>query len=314
LDALDKQIFAELLRNCRISYRDLGKKTNLSASSVKKRIDNLEQSGLIDHYIVALHPEQTNARSATFMVYTNASVPIEEFKKRILSFDGVYMILPLIDGNYYVSLEYSHQDDLTELASVIESISGVQSVHVYDVLPEGAKSDLPETLEFSRNELIVLGQLMRNPKMLDYDIANNIGWPTRKVKRIIEKLEIEKKIWFGVRWNPNIGRGVAFNLIIKYDPETTSADEITDWLNKDYPISYLDSRVIETKSTIFAVFMLDKVVEMEPIAMAALKYQGIQSCYAITYYNAILGKSLSQLRLEKLLKKEELCQSYPSDV
>ena len=96
------------------------------------------------------------------------------------------------------------------------------------------------------------------------------------------------------------------NLVIKYDPELTSAQNITSWLDGEYPIAYVGARVIESRNTIFAVFTLERVVEMESIAMAVLNYSGVQSSYAITYYNAIVGKTLSRLRLERLLEKEGL--------
>lgn len=295
-----------MIQNCRISFRDLGKKLNLSASSVKKRVDNLEQSGFIDHYTVALHPEKINLRYATLMAYTDASVRIDAFRNVAAQYDGVYMILPLINGNFYVSLDYPANSDLAEIGELIKSIPGVKRIEVYDVLPDGAQSELPEAPEFTKDELVVLSQLAIDPRMMDYEIAAKIGWSTRKTKQVLQKLETEQKVVFAARWNPNLGRHLAFNLVIKYDPEITSARNITNWLNEEYPIAYFGARVVELKSTIFAVFTLERVVDMEPIAMAVLDYRGVQSSFAITYYNAIVGKTLSRLRLEKLLEKEGL--------
>ncbi len=306
MDSTDKQILTEMIQNCRISFRDLGKKLNLSASSVKKRVDNLEKSGFIDHYTVALHPEKINLRLATLMAYTDGSVKIDAFRNIAAQYDGVYMILPLINGNFYVSLDYPANSDLAEIGELIKSIPGVKRIEVYDVLPDGAQSELPEAPEFAKDELVVLGQLAIDPRMMDYEIAAKIGWSTRKTKQVLQKLETEQKVVFAARWNPNLGRHLAFNLVIKYDPEITSAQNITNWLKEEYPIAYFGARVVESKSTIFAVFTLERVVDMEPIAMAVLDYRGVQSSFAITYYNAIVGKTLSRLRLEKLLEKEGL--------
>ena len=62
MDELDKQIFSLLLLNCRTSYRDIGKKVGLTVSAVKKRVDNLENSGFIDRYLIALSPDKINVR------------------------------------------------------------------------------------------------------------------------------------------------------------------------------------------------------------------------------------------------------------
>jgi Lrp/AsnC family leucine-responsive transcriptional regulator len=306
LDALDKKILWELVGNCRLSYRDIGKKVNLSASSVKKRMDNLEKSGFIDHYIVALHPAFTNVRIATLMVSTDASVEIETFKEIVMRVEGVYMILPLIDGNFYLSIEYAEQTVLDELAELIRSISGVLRVEVFDVFHEGEKSDFPEAPQFTRNELEVLGQLALNPRMVDHEIASQVGLSTKKVKHVLQNLEEENKVVWTLRWNPNLGRYIAFNLVIKYNPTLTTAQEVTNQLTDLYPTSYFNSRIVESKYTIFAVFALEKVVDMESIAMTVLGFDEVVSCYAITYYNAIVGKSLSRIKLERILEEEGL--------
>ncbi|MDF1541268.1 MAG: winged helix-turn-helix transcriptional regulator [Candidatus Thorarchaeota archaeon] len=306
MDALDKQIFFELINNCRISYRDLGKKINLSPSAVKKRMNHLEKSGFIDRYNVLLHPEKTNLRYATLMVYTDASVKVSAFKDIAVKFDGVYLILPLISGNFYVSLDYSKKSDLVAFQKLIKTIPGVLRIELFEVFPEAANSDLPDAPEFTKSELMVLSQLAIDARMMVHDIAANIGWSTKKTRQLLQDLESKQKVVFGPLWNPNLGRDIAFNLIITYDVDTTSARKITESLNDNYPTAYFNSRVVESRSTIFAVFTLERVVDMEPIAMAVLDYTGVQSCYAITYYNAISGKPLSRLRLERILEKEGL--------
>ncbi|MFW9849221.1 MAG: winged helix-turn-helix transcriptional regulator [Candidatus Thorarchaeota archaeon] len=309
MDSLDKKILWELIANCRISYRELGKKVNLSASSVKKRIDNLEESGFIDHYNISLNPEIINTRYATLLATTDASVKIASFIDVVMSVDGVYMVLPLIDGNFYVSIEYYLKTDLIDFSKLIHSINGVKHVEVYDVLPKEVTADLPDTPEFTGNELLVISRMMEDPRIADHDIATQLGWTTKKVKQVLQKLTEDRKVAWGLRWNPNMGKGIAFNLVITYDSEITNALEITSRLNDMYPISYFSSRNVESRSTVFAVFDVVRVVEMEPIAMAVLDYPGILSCYAITYYNAILGKTLSRIRLEKILEREGLWTS-----
>ncbi len=306
MDSLDKKILLELIVNCRISYRDIAQRINLSPSSVKKRMDYLEDAGFIDRYMVTLHPDFTNSRYATLIAKTDASVKISTFRDKTIPFDGVYMILPFINGNYYVSIEYSKKSELQSLKDLVSSIPGVNEVEVYDVLPPELTAGLPEAPDFTKNELMVLSQLAVDARMMDYDIAANLGWTTKKVKQILDDLVRNQKVAFGLLWNPNLGRDIGFNVIITYDSAITSAKAITDWLGREYPVSYFNSRVVESKSTLFAVFTLERIVEMEPIVMAILELDGITTCYAMTYYNAIIGKTLSRLRLERILALEGL--------
>lgn len=59
IDEKDNQIINLLLKDCRMSYSDIGDKVGLSRTAVKKRISDLEASGLIKGYTVILDPQKS---------------------------------------------------------------------------------------------------------------------------------------------------------------------------------------------------------------------------------------------------------------
>ncbi len=58
LDELDREIISELIRNARVSYRELAKKLGLSVATVAYRVSKLQKSGLIKGFTTILNYEE----------------------------------------------------------------------------------------------------------------------------------------------------------------------------------------------------------------------------------------------------------------
>ncbi|MFW9932161.1 MAG: Lrp/AsnC family transcriptional regulator, partial [Candidatus Thorarchaeota archaeon] len=54
MDKTDRIILSELRMNCRISYETLARSLNITANSVKRRINNLIETGAIDSFQIRL--------------------------------------------------------------------------------------------------------------------------------------------------------------------------------------------------------------------------------------------------------------------
>jgi DNA-binding Lrp family transcriptional regulator len=56
MDEIDHQILALLRENARRSFQDIGGRVSLSAPAVKRRVDRLEQAGVIRGYAATVSP------------------------------------------------------------------------------------------------------------------------------------------------------------------------------------------------------------------------------------------------------------------
>jgi DNA-binding Lrp family transcriptional regulator len=56
MDAIDSQIIALMRENSRRSFQDIGKQVALSAPAVKRRVDRLESTGVINGYTAVIDP------------------------------------------------------------------------------------------------------------------------------------------------------------------------------------------------------------------------------------------------------------------
>ena len=67
MDAIDRQIVALLQENARRSFQDIGNRVSLSAPAVKRRVDRLEEDGVIRRYSAEVDAEALGWHTHAFV-------------------------------------------------------------------------------------------------------------------------------------------------------------------------------------------------------------------------------------------------------
>jgi Lrp/AsnC family leucine-responsive transcriptional regulator len=57
IDKTDLLIMKELQKNCRLTFRKIGKRVGVSSSTVKNRIQKMERQRIIDRSLMLVEPE-----------------------------------------------------------------------------------------------------------------------------------------------------------------------------------------------------------------------------------------------------------------
>lgn len=109
VDQLDNQIINELKKNSRASFADIGRSINLSPSSVRERIQKLEDQGIIKGYSVCLE-------------YSKLGYGLE-----------VFIMLKLFSGKLKIFISEAHQ--FPEIKEVYR-ITGSQNIHMKVILKD----------------------------------------------------------------------------------------------------------------------------------------------------------------------------------
>lgn len=66
LDGIDKKILELLMINARMSYVDIGKELNLSRVSVRERVNQLMEDGIIERFTVVINSEKVGKTVSGF--------------------------------------------------------------------------------------------------------------------------------------------------------------------------------------------------------------------------------------------------------
>ena len=86
MDALDIKILAALQRKGRISNAEMAEKVNLSPSACHRRIQRLEDEGVIREYVALLNPRAVDKPSTVFVEITlsgQADELLEAFERQV---------------------------------------------------------------------------------------------------------------------------------------------------------------------------------------------------------------------------------------
>ena len=72
LDAVDIKILRILQRDCTISVAEIGKEVGLSTTPCWRRIQKLEQEGIIEARVALLNPKKVSAGVTVFVAITTS--------------------------------------------------------------------------------------------------------------------------------------------------------------------------------------------------------------------------------------------------
>jgi Lrp/AsnC family transcriptional regulator len=70
IDRIDRKILQILQEDCTVPVAEIGRRVGLSTTPCWRRIQKLEEDGVIQHRVVVLDPRQVNARVTAFVAVT----------------------------------------------------------------------------------------------------------------------------------------------------------------------------------------------------------------------------------------------------
>lgn len=139
LDRIDRSILAELQKNARISYVELGELVGLSTSPCLERVKRLENDGYISGYTAILNPELMNA---ALMVYVE--IKLEYDSKRIFEkFKSAALQIPhllechLLSGDFDYLMKIRVADMAAYrklLGDILRDLPGVRDTRSFIVM------------------------------------------------------------------------------------------------------------------------------------------------------------------------------------
>jgi DNA-binding Lrp family transcriptional regulator len=120
IDDLDRRIVAELVRDARQSYTDIGERVALSAPAVKRRVDRLRRDGVLLGFAAIVSPELAGRTEAFVELYFHDAVPPERITRALEHH-------PEVVAAYVVSgepdaLVHLRARDVADLDEVLERI------------------------------------------------------------------------------------------------------------------------------------------------------------------------------------------------
>src|SRR5437764_5904991 len=127
MDAIDRSIVALLRENARRSFQDIGRHVHLSAPAVKRRVDRLEQEGVILGYTAIVDPPTFGWHAEAFVdLYCEGKMPGDAIKRVVQSEPGVVSAHTV--AGEASALLHVMAEDTKDLEAVLERIRSTDGI------------------------------------------------------------------------------------------------------------------------------------------------------------------------------------------
>ncbi|MFW9920658.1 MAG: winged helix-turn-helix transcriptional regulator [Candidatus Thorarchaeota archaeon] len=297
MDGIDIKILRILGKNCRESYEDIAKKIDVTSNTVRRRIEKLEQNGVIEKFVILPSFAMVNAEFAVIFIDSKEYRFDDTIMENIISHPGVLSVGYDNSGSYVIRAEYSGSRGLLEMRSYFESLRGTNKVliHTIPVNPGSIK-------EFSEQQLCVIKALRMNPRMSHQGIAKATGLSLKRVRRLLDEIITSNAITLTTEVNLQSSKNTIVVLRMKWDPRKANLDDITNWMESKFSESLYNLSFSAHESVVFAFIILSSLNETIPIVESisvneALKLESMGAVFTIKR-----APGLREMHLDKMLE------------
>ena len=125
LDDIDRGILYMLQRDARrVTTEEMGEEVGVSASTVRNRIEKLEQSGILRGYHPDIDYERAGLHLHVFFICSAPNPERGQLAERARDVDGVVGIYEVLNGNDNVQIE-AVGTDTSDMARINDELSDI---------------------------------------------------------------------------------------------------------------------------------------------------------------------------------------------
>ena len=129
LDDKDKQIMNLLQKNARISYTHIANMLGISEATVRYRVKNLQDKGVITKFTALLDPKKVGFSTNGILMVKIAPEHFEEASKQISELPEAYHVFQNTGEHDILAVVHAHDlEHLGDLRKRVELIQGVRDV------------------------------------------------------------------------------------------------------------------------------------------------------------------------------------------
>lgn len=132
---VDNEILSLLSKDCRLSNRELGRKSGRSPLTIKKHIDDLEERGIIKGYRVDLDYEKLGYNIIALVEVTISKGKMLEVEKHIANRPNVFAVYD-ITGTYdaLILARFKNREDLSDMVKDLHKSPYIERTNTHIVL------------------------------------------------------------------------------------------------------------------------------------------------------------------------------------
>jgi DNA-binding Lrp family transcriptional regulator len=221
MDKTDVVLSQMLLVNSRTPYRELGLKLGLSVNAVHKRIQAMQQAGIIRAFTarVGLYP----LKATTVFLFGRSAAPVTEEMARRLGTQGSIYWVTLAGGNFiYIG---ANLRSISELGPLVEFVKkeGQLPDPTIGIADPIAMHSPPQATPLSKLDYRIIRSMASNSRKPLTEVADDVGISAKTVQRRLEKMTREYTIELSMDWYPDVSNDIMTIFHINLKPSSDRA-------------------------------------------------------------------------------------------
>jgi DNA-binding Lrp family transcriptional regulator len=199
MDSKDLEIIRILNANGRIPFTTLAKMVNLSINGVKKRINKLEEEGVIKGYSCELNFGILGEETGLARINVSSTIErVEEFVDTIGNHKFIFTVGVGIGNKIIAVFTYKTSSEVVELDNWLKSIAHIDTVEIFLLMSKSIK-DIPN---IAPADYKIISELRNNGRMPLQTLSERTQISTRTLKKRLDKLIKEGIIYFSTLLSP----------------------------------------------------------------------------------------------------------------
>jgi DNA-binding Lrp family transcriptional regulator len=267
-------IIMDLLKNCRQSYQAIAKKHSVTMNAIKKRVQKLLDSGVIE-FCVEPNVGMMDGDWVLAFLSTTGTEDQAEFIAKLGQNQMINEVGTVSGARYIIYAVCRGLEELSQFNKFLRSLEPVKDIEVHPLLmTRGSK------IELSNQEIKILHCIVDEPRMRLSKIAECAGYSAKTIRRALNNLIEGDSIWFGARLRLNDADSLTFLAKIEWDEQQMALPDILGWLSTEFP-EYWVPAISATEPIIFAAFLVKSVKEIAPIVERVKSARFVKSVISI---------------------------------
>ncbi|MFX1510151.1 MAG: winged helix-turn-helix transcriptional regulator [Promethearchaeota archaeon] len=295
MDSIDKGLLNDLNENCRITYRELALKYNISSSAIKKRVKKLEETRIITSYGLRLSLEMAGVRLLYGMLATDGSQDEAEFVNTLGGNNKVIAAASYTGGHYVLIAEFRDSQDLWDIGAFLRSFDCVHNIETHQLLSPPGK-----IMEFSKLHLRILKTLKEDPRKSIVEIAEQSNLTARRVRKLVKEIIEGRAVIFSTFVELGAAGSIPFLMRMTWDERATDHQTIVAWLKETFEPSLWETYISVEAPVIISLLTAENLNEVDTISRTTRRHEHIprvtvQIAKHHNYFPGIRSAALEQL-------------------
>jgi len=292
MDLLDKSIILELMTNSRVSCQELAKKYNSTRGVVRKRVNKLEEKGVILEYSAWYSLAMVDAEFVFGHVKIKHQLGREDIVRDLVQHPMIHAVIPLATGDIIFHANVIGTNGLSELGSSIRTLENVDEVELHLI-----QFDRGRKVELKKTHLQVMSALFSNSRISVAEISRMTHLSPRRVKRALDEIESGGGVVLAIARNPALGSGLSFYAKISWNERKSDAKKLIERIEGRFSAETWESYISASDSVLFTRFFVEHIKDVEAISNELSRFEEIKALETLVFYPARISSVLTRDRL-----------------